>query len=118
MQLQRSDKIYNSRIEEESSTEELIENIDDVFTQLGFWLDIDEQLRCQLLDANCSKIYKEHYPNYSRLYTAIQRLSSFLNYGNTRYNVVKLAELGFFNKSDLLQNLSHYEDPLIPIPNI
>ena len=52
------------------------------------------------------------------MYTAVQRLSSFLNYGNTRYDVIKLAELGFYNKSDLLQNLSHYEDPDIPIPNI
>lgn len=104
-QMDKSEKIYNGG----SSAEDVdVENIDDIFTQLGYWLDIDEQVRCQLLDEKSQKMYKEHYPNYSRLYTAIQRLSSFLNYGNTRYNVVKLAELGFYNKSDLLQNISHY----------
>jgi hypothetical protein len=36
----------------------------------------------------------------------MNRLVSFLNYGNTRFNVFKLAELGFVNKTDMLQNLS------------
>ena len=51
-----------------------------------------------------SKIFRYH----PRLYSAFERLGSFLNYGNTKFETKKLAELGFFNKSDMLQDLSYF----------
>jgi hypothetical protein len=43
-------------------------------------------------------------------------LASFINYGNTKFDVVKLAEAGFYNKSDMLQDIAFYEFPEVPIP--
>ena len=107
-------ELYTSKL----VTTDNLDNIDEVYTKLGYWLNLDEQVRCQLLDHKNEKLFSELYPNYSRLYTAFFRLSSFLNYGNSRYDVIQLAELGFYNQSDLLQNLAHYEDPHVPISNI
>ena len=39
----------------------------------------------------------------------MNRLTSFLNYGNTRFDIFKLAELGFVNKADMLQDIGYYE---------
>lgn len=58
----------------------------------------------------------EHFPYHPRLYSAWSRLASFINYGNTKFNAIKLAEAGFYNKSDMLQDLAFYETPEIPIP--
>lgn len=46
----------------------------------------------------------------------MNRLCSFINYGNTKYNVFKLADLGFFNKTDMLQDLAYVESPQVEIP--
>ena len=54
-----------------------------------------------------------HHP---RLYSAINRLTSFVNYGVTKFSTRVLAELGFYNKSDCLQDLAFFEYPDIPIP--
>lgn len=56
------------------------------------------------------KLY-EHFSYHPRLYSAFNRLASFVNYGITKFNTVLLAELGFYNKSDMLQDLSFYEYP-------
>jgi hypothetical protein len=53
---------------------------------------------------------------HPRLYSAINRLTSFINYGITKYQTRTLAELGFYNKSDLLQDVAYFECPDIPIP--
>lgn len=60
--------------------------------------------------ANIAKL-GENYSYHPRLYSAWSRLASFINYGNTKYNTIKLAELGFYNKSDMLQDLAFYEHP-------
>lgn len=59
------------------------------------------------MNDTCFSQYKEMFPDHPRLYSSFQRLSSFLNYGNTKYDVVKLAELGFYNRSDMLQDISY-----------
>jgi hypothetical protein len=81
-------------------------------------LNLDEQLRCKLLHSQAASLYRELYPNHLRLYTAIYRLSSYVNYGNTKFNVAQLAEHGFYNTADGLQKLSHYECPHAHISNI
>jgi len=35
----------------------------------------------------------------------MSRLVSFFNYGNTKYDVAKLAAAGFYNRSDMLQDM-------------
>lgn len=81
-------------------------------------LNIDEQIRCKLLHSGAHELYKELYPNHLRLYTAFYRLSSFVNYGNTKFDRIKLAECGFYNKADTLQQLAHYESPNTVMTNI
>lgn len=93
-------------------------NLDEIYSHLDTLLRIDEQLRCRLLNSKAEDIYRELYPNILRLYTALQRLSSFVGYSNTKYSIVKLAELGFYNKTDSLQSLGHYESPSSEISNI
>jgi hypothetical protein len=93
-------------------------NLDVIYTELAKVLNIDEQLRCSLLHSLGRSIYREFYPNHLRLYTAIYRLSSFVNYGNTKFKVEKLAENGFYNIADGLQKLAHYESPNTHISNI
>lgn len=66
-------------------------NLDVIYTQLSSILNLDEQLRCKLLHSHAQSLYKELYPNHLRLYTAIYRLSSFVNYGNTKFRVESLA---------------------------
>lgn len=46
----------------------------------------------------------------------MNRLCSFLNYGNTKFDLFKLADLGFFNKTDMLQDIAYIENPQLPIP--
>ncbi len=50
------------------------------------------------------------------MYNAMNRLCSFVNYGNTKHDVFKLADLGFFNKTDMLQDLAYVESPHVGIP--
>jgi hypothetical protein len=56
------------------------------------------------------------YDYHPRVYNALNRLCSFLNYGNTKFDVFKLADLGFFNKTDMLQDLAYVESPHVAIP--
>ena len=49
-----------------------------------------------------------HYPYHPRLYSAFNRLASFINYNTSRYDTIQLAELGFYNKSDALQDIAFY----------
>jgi hypothetical protein len=65
--------------------------------------------------ASISKL-GENFSYHPRLYSAWSRLASFINYGSSRYDSVQLAELGFYNKSDMLQDLAFFEFPEIPIP--
>lgn len=41
-----------------------------------------------------------------------------MNYGNTKFDRIKLAECGFYNKFDTLQQLAHYESPNTVMTNI
>lgn len=50
------------------------------------------------------------------MYNAMNRLCSFINYGNTKHDVKKLADLGFFNKTDMLQDLAYVESPHVGVP--
>ena len=93
-------------------------NLDVIYTELCKGLNLDEQLRCSLLHSSGNSLYREFYPNHLRLYTSIYRLSSFVNYGNTKFNVIKLAENGFYNVADGMQKLAHYESPNTYISNI
>lgn len=58
----------------------------------------------------------ELYEYHPRGYNALNRLVSFLNYGDTKFDVLKLAEAGFFNRTDMLQDLAYFENPHMPIP--
>lgn len=58
----------------------------------------------------------EYFPYHPRLYSAWSRLASFINYSNTKFKTIALAEAGFYNKSDMLQDLAFYEHPELPIP--
>ena len=51
------------------------------------------------------------------MYNAVNRLCSFINYGNTKHDVFKLADSGFFNKTDMLQDLAYVESPSVGIPS-
>lgn len=93
-------------------------NLDVIYTELSKALHLDEQLRCSLLHSEAKGLYQEFYPNHLRLYTAIYRLSSFVNYGNTKFGVERLAEIGFYNLVDGIQRLAHYESPNTHIANI
>jgi hypothetical protein len=50
----------------------------------------------------------QNYPFHPRLYSAFNRLASFVNYNTSKYDTIKLAELGFYNKSDSLQDIAFY----------
>lgn len=63
------------------------------------------------MNNDCTEAYKKLFKEHPRLYSSISRLASFLNYGNSKYNTVKLAELGFYNRSDMLQDLAFVELP-------
>jgi len=66
-------------------------NLDVIYSELSNALNLDEQLRCGLLHSQAQSVYSEFYPNHLRLYTAIYRLSSFVNYGNSKFKVERLA---------------------------
>lgn len=63
------------------------------------------------MNDSCYEAYQKLFTEHPRLYSAFARLSSFLNYGNSKFSTVKLAELGFYNRSDMLQDLSYVELP-------
>jgi hypothetical protein len=84
---------------------------------LSFALNLEEQLRAKLSSSESVSLINEKLGYHPRLYSAISRLTSFINYGITKYDVKKLAELGFYNKSDMLQDLAFFESPDIPISN-
>lgn len=69
-------------------------------------MNIDEQLRLRLSTNKNKALINELYEYHPRGYNSLNRLISFLNYGNSRFDVFKLAELGFYNKSDMLQDLA------------
>lgn len=79
-------------------------------------LNLEEQLRAKLSNSSTVSILNEKLGYHPRLYSAINRLTSFINYGVTKHNTTKLAELGFYNRSDMLQDLAYFEYPEIPIP--
>lgn len=69
------------------------------------------------MSAGSKKLSQEIFKYHPRLYSAFERLGSFLNYGNTKYDPIRLAEAGFYNKSDMLQDLAYCEYPEEPVPN-
>jgi hypothetical protein len=93
-----------------------VQNLDLVFERLQFTLHLEEQLRAKLMNNGGSAKLAEHFPYHPRLYSAWSRLASFINYGNTKFEIASLAETGFYNRSDMLQDLAFYEYPEIPIP--
>lgn len=90
--------------------------MDTIYEKLNYYLNIDEQLRIKISTNQSKKIVKDLYDYHPRVYNALNRLGSFLNYGNTKFDVFKLADLGFFNKTDMLQDLAFIENPHVPIP--
>ena len=80
-------------------------------------MNLEEQLRAKLSQESSVNILNQKIGYHPRLYSAINRLTSFINYGITKHNTRTLAELGFYNKSDMLQDLAYFENPDIPIPN-
>ena len=93
-----------------------VKNLDEIYENLRFFLHIEEQIRAKLMNSLGQAKLKEHYPYHPRLYSAWSRFTSFVNYSNTKYDTIKLAELGFYNKTDMLQDLAYFEHPNITIP--
>ena len=83
---------------------------------MSYALNLEEQLRAKLSHSSTIDVLNEKLGYHPRLYSAVNRLTSFINYGVTKYDTRTLAELGFFNKSDMLQDLAFFEYPEIPIP--
>jgi hypothetical protein len=94
--------------EQSSDPSTPIMNLDLVYQKLQFTLHLEEQLRAKLMNSSGSAKAAEYFPYHPRLYSAWSRLASFINYGNTKYNIISLAEAGFYNKSDMLQDLAFY----------
>lgn len=93
-------------------------NVDTIYEEISQNLNILEQIRARLMNDSCYEGFKKFFPCHPRLYSAFSRLSSFLNYGNSKYNQVRLAEVGFYNRSDMLQDLSYVELPEHEIPSL
>ena len=83
---------------------------------MNFALNLEEQLRAKLSHSSTIDLLNEKLGYHPRLYSAVSRLTSFINYGVTKYDTKVLAQLGFFNKSDMLQDLAFFEYPEMPIP--
>jgi hypothetical protein len=80
---------------------------------------LEEQLRAKAMsNSSLSSKLNEYFGYHPRLYSAFSRLASFVNYGNTKHDIRKLAELGFYNKSDMLQDIAHFEFPDMPISSV
>jgi hypothetical protein len=103
--------------EEETESGMPTYNLDQIYEGLGFALNLEEQLRAKLSTDSTAILLNEKIGYHPRLYSAVSRLASFINYGVTKHNTTTLAELGFYNKSDLLQDLAYFEHPDIPIPS-
>lgn len=105
-------------IEQEEKNDPAIHtlNLDIIFEKLQFTLHLEEQIRAKLMSSAGAAKLAEYFPYHPRLYSAWSRLASFINYGNTKFNTVALAEAGFYNRSDMLQDLAFYEFPEIPLP--
>lgn len=103
-------------VEQTGKGKVLEHNLDVIYEKLNFFLNIDEQLRIKLSTNKNKKLLEQLYPYHPRPYSAVNRLCSFLNYGNTKFDPFKLADLGFFNKTDMLQDLAFIENPHTPIP--
>ncbi len=111
------DQLQEQYILEQTGKSKVLEhNIDVIYEKLNYYLNIDEQLRIKLLTNKNKELAKSLYDDHPRVYNALNRLCSFLNYGNTKFDVFKLADLGFFNKTDMLQDLAYIENPHVPIP--
>lgn len=93
-----------------------VQNLDIIYERLQIALHLEEQVRAKLMNSSAIAKLAETYSYHPRLYSAWSRLASFINYGNTKYNSIELAELGFYNKTDMLQDLAFYEHPDVPIP--
>ena len=61
-------------------------------------------------------MYNANFTYHPRLYSALSRLASFYNYGNTKFNILELADAGFYNKSDMFQDLVYFEHSGLPLP--
>lgn len=92
-------------------------NLDEIYEGLSLALNLEEQIRAKLSTEKSVHLLNEKLGYHPRLYSAISRLTSFINFGVTKHNTRTLAELGFYNRSDLLQDLAFFEYPEIPIPN-
>ena len=101
---------------EESGEAAGVQNLDIIYEGLQNALHLEEQIRAKLMNSSGIAKLNETYSYHPRLYSAWSRLASFINYGNTKYSSLQLAELGFYNKTDMLQDLAFYENPDVPIP--
>lgn len=95
-------------VAEESGEATDVQNLDIIYEGLQSALHLEEQIRAKLMNSSGIAKLNENYSYHPRLYSAWSRLASFINYGNTKYNAIELAELGFYNKSDMLQDLAYY----------
>jgi hypothetical protein len=86
-------------------------NLDEIYSNLRIALHLEEQLRAKLSNEEGVDMLNNALGHHPRLYSAINRLASFINYGVTKYNTKALAEAGFYNKSDCLQDLAYFEHP-------
>ena len=82
---------------------ELLFNLDRIYFRLEFWLHLEEQVRVKLMTSSGKDLLKKYYSFHPRLYSAFNRLASFINYGESKYDTRQLAELGFYNKGDSLK---------------
>jgi len=85
-----------------------LKNLDEIYRHLRALLHLEEQIRAKLMNNLGQTKLNLNYPYHPRLYSAWSRFASFVNYSNTKYNTVKLAELGFYNKTDMLQDLAYF----------
>jgi hypothetical protein len=66
-------------------------NLDQVYEGFGFALNLEEQLRAKLSNEEGVQLLDSKLGYHPRLYSAISRLASFINYGITKYNTKTLA---------------------------
>lgn len=101
---------------EPSENYNLRHNIDEIYENINLHVNLLEQIRFRLMNKKNSQLYEKLFKYHPRLYSAFNRLCSFYNYGNSKYSIVELADEGFYNKSDMYQDLVYYENPDLPLP--